>query len=319
MEAMLENYSKSQLVALVKEQQSAASIAEKKVSVLEKKTSVLEKEASKYEQENVRLKSKTTNLEFEIARLNEQVAQLNRIIYGQKRERFIKKGDPQLTLPFEMEEELKEEIAEQATEKITYERKKKNPNHKGRGPLPDHLPVEEIEIYPEGDLSDMVQVGSEVTDELEYTPASYRIKRYIRYKYAPKNGTGVLIGKLPERFIDKCIAGPGLLASILVDKYVDHLPLYRQVQRFKREKIPIAPSTIEGWVKQSLSAIRILYEHLIKVTRSKGYLQADETPVKVLDKGKKGVPTEDIIGFITLQQMVAYYLTTNRAGAAKLL
>lgn len=69
---------------------------------------------------------------------------------------------------------------------------------------------------------------------------------------------------------------------------MDHLPLYRQLQRFKREKIPIAPSTLEGWTRQSLEIIDILYRQLLEDTKSKGYLQADETPIKVLDKNKKG-------------------------------
>src|SRR5690625_5887807 len=69
---------------------------------------------------------------------------------------------------------------------------------------------------------------------------------------------------------------------------MDHLPLYRQLQRFKREKIPIASSTLEGWARQSLKLIDILYKQLLDDTKSKGYLQADETPIKVLDKNKKG-------------------------------
>lgn len=101
--------------------------------------------------------------------------------------------------------------------------------HKGRLPLPRHLPVEEIEIYPPGDLSGMVLIGKEITEELECTPARFFICRYIRYKYAPKDqaqqGLGIQIADLPERVIDKGIPGAGLLASILVDKDMDHLPL----------------------------------------------------------------------------------------------
>ncbi|MBZ9731734.1 IS66 family transposase zinc-finger binding domain-containing protein, partial [Salegentibacter sp. JZCK2] len=109
------------------------------------------------------------------------------------------------------ESELKEKLSDQ--------RRKRTSNHKGRMALPEHLEVKEIEIYPEEDLTDMVCIGKEVTDELEYEPAKYYIKRYIRYKYAPKNKEGVIIGELPERVIEKGIPGAGLLASILVDKY----------------------------------------------------------------------------------------------------
>ena len=165
----------------------------------------------------------------------ERYAHMN---FAQKRERFI---DPnQATLPFELPEEEKQQLEAQTTEKISYERKKaKRDNHPGRQPLPEHLPVEEIHIQPEEDTTDMVCIGTEVTDELEYKPASYFIRRYIRYKYARKDKEGVLIGSLPGRIIEKGIAGAGLLASILVDKYMDHLPLYRQWQQFKRRGVAL--------------------------------------------------------------------------------
>lgn len=204
-----------------------------------------------------------------------------------KRERF--EGDPnQILLPFQMPEEVIKQLEEQTTEKISYERKRVSSSHAGRMPLPEHLPVEEIEIYPQEDITDMVCIGKEVTEELEYKPASYFIKRYIRYKFAPKDKEGVFIGALPARVIEKGIAGPGLLASILVDKYADHLPLYRQQQRFKRENIPIAASTLDGWARQGLGVLDILHDHLIKETRAKGYLQADESTIKVQDPNKKG-------------------------------
>jgi transposase len=184
-----------------------------------------------------------------------QVEMLRRMQFGQKRERF--EGDPnQIMLPFEAEPVEVEQQQEQIKEKIEYTRKR--PNHKGRAKLPDHLPVEEIEIHPPGDLSEMVCIGKEITEELECEPAKFYIKRYIRYKYAAKNGNGVSIAELPERVIDKGIPGAGLLAMILTDKYQDHLPLYRQKQRFARENIQIPSSTIEGWTKQALQKLEPL-------------------------------------------------------------
>ena len=182
-----------------------------------------------------------------------------------------------MSLPFEMGPETALKQEEQVKEKLTYERRKRTSAHKGRMALPPHLEVREIEIYPEEDYSDMVCIGKEETDELEYEPAKLYIKRYIRFKYAPKNKEGVFIGELPSRVIEKGIPGAGLLAWILICKYVDHLPLYRQLQRFKRENIPIAASTLDGWVRQSLELLDILYQHLLEDIRSKGYLQADET------------------------------------------
>jgi len=271
MQSALKNLSKNQLIDLIAAEQKAARNIEQ----------TLQKTISSYEQ---RLAQKEHTERW----LNEQIAQLKRMIYGQKRERF--EGDAsQASLPFEPDPEQTQAQQQELTEKITYVRKKQSrPNHKGRVPLPDHLPVEVVEIYPEGDLSGMVCIGREVTEELELEPARFFIRRYIRYKYAPNDCDGVVIGELPERVIDKGIPGPGLLATILVDKYADHLPLYRQRQRFKRENIPIARSTIEGWARQAMERLAILYEHLAADTKSQGYLQADETPIKVLESRNKG-------------------------------
>lgn len=224
--------------------------------------------------------------EVENNHLKAQVELLKRMQFGQKRERF--EGDPsQGVLPFETPAEEAVRQEEEIKEQITYTRKKQSA-HKGRAALPAHLPVEEIEIHPEGDLSDMVCIGKEVTEELECEPARFFIRRYIRYKYAAKNGEGVKTGELPERVIDKGIPGAGLLSMILTDKYMDHLPLYRQKQRFARENIPIASSSIEGWVKQGIERLEPLYQQLKFDIKAKGYLQVDETSIKVLESEKKG-------------------------------
>lgn len=266
MQEPLENLTKEQLLALLEIQEKS-----------------LQKEAKKL----AKVEGDLAKREHRISELEFQLAYYKRLAFGQKRERF--EGDKdQMSLPFEMEAEKAEKQEGELKEKLTYERRKRTSAHKGRMALPDHLPVEEIKIYPEGDLTDMVCIGEEVTDELEYEPAKYYIKRYIRYKYASKNKEGVVIGALPERVIEKGIPGAGLLASILVDKYQDHLPLYRQMQRFKRAEIPIASSTLEGWTRQSLKIIDILYQYLLEDIRSKGYLQSDESTIKVMDPNKKG-------------------------------
>lgn len=266
MQNSLENFTKEQLLVLLEKET--------------KRRAKVEKIVSKKEQLILQKDHKISDLEF-------QLAQYKRLVHGQKRERFEGNKD-QMSLPFEMDPETAQKQEEEVKEKLTYERRKRKSAHKGRMALPAHLEVREIQIYPQEDYSGMVCIGQEVTDELEYEPAKLYIKRYIRYKYAPKNKEGVFIGELPARVIEKGIPGAGLLAWILISKYVDHLPLYRQLQRFKRENIPIAASTLEGWVRQSLELLDILYQHLLEDIRSKGYLQADETPIKVMDKNKKG-------------------------------
>jgi len=250
METVLESLSKDELIALLEQQHSALAERDEKISYLQS-----------------------------------QVEMYRRMQFGQKRERF--EGDPaQMSLPFVAPVAEVEQQQEQTREKISYIRKR--PNHHGRAALPAHLPVEEIEIHPQGDLSEMVCIGKEVTEELECEPARFFIKRYIRYKYALKNGEGIRTGELPARVIDKGIPGSGLLTSILTDKYMDHLPLYRQKQRFAREGIRVASSTIDGWTKEALIRLEPLYEQLVFDIRQQGYLQCDETPIKVLESEKKG-------------------------------
>ena len=257
MQTVLENLSKEDLLKIISSRDEALSERDEKIARLSR----------------------------ERDHLKTQVEMLRRMQFGQKRERF--EGDPnQTALPFDAIPAEQGQQQEEIREKIEYVRKR--PNHKGRAKLPEHLPVEEIEIHPEGDLSDMVCIGREITEELECEPAKFYIKRYIRYKYAAKDGEGVRIGGLPERVIDKGIPGAGLLAMILTGKYMDHLPLYRQKQIFARENIQIPSSTIEGWTKEALIKLHPLYEQLAFEIKSKGYLQVDETPIKVLESNKKG-------------------------------
>ena len=161
-----------------------------------------------------------------------------------------------MILPFDVPEDTAPEKQE---ETITYVRKKsKRTNHPGRMALPAHLPVKEIVIEPEEDTTEMKCIGKEVTDQLELVPAKLFIKRYIRPKYIkPENAETLehkgVIANLPTFPIEKGMAGPGLLAQIMIDKFVDHLPIYRQIERFKREGIKISSSTINGW-QESISS-----------------------------------------------------------------
>ncbi|MCC9073996.1 IS66 family transposase [Flavobacterium sp. F-65] len=272
MQATFEKLSKQELLTLVKVQND-------RVLELENKNGQIANNNHTLSQQYHTLSDKCDYLQY-------KVALLTRMLFGQQTERFAKAEQPEL--PFAPSAEEQKQVQEQIEEKITYTRKKAAGGHKGRAALPEHLPVEEIEIHPEQDLTDSVVIGKDITDELEFEPARFYIKRYIRYKYATKDRSSVSIGPLPERVIDKGIPGPGLLASILTDKYMDHLPLYRQKQRFAREDIKIASSTLEGWTKEALRLLEPLYDKLVADTKSQGYLQVDETTIKVLESEKKG-------------------------------
>jgi len=189
-------------------------------------------------------------------------------------------------LELEGEEKEKEEQQPVETEKISYERKKKR--HPGRHPLPEDLPRTQIIIEPDMDTTGMVCIGEEVTEVLAKQPSTFFVIEIIRKKWAKADGSGVVIGKMPSRAIEKSIAHESLLAYILVSKFVDHLPLYRLTQIFQRQGVSIPTSTINDWVRACCRLLLPLYEALKKELLLNEYLQADESPIKVLDKSKKG-------------------------------
>lgn len=224
---------------------------------------------------------------LKVISMSEELAELKRLIYGSKSERFAPSASSeQLTLGLAAEEKP----IEIKTEKVEYTRTKShaNRNHKGRLPLPAHLPRVEHVIEPEENTEGMSFIGEEITETLDYIPGKLQVKKYIRKKYARPHGEGVVIGTLPSRLIEKGIAEASLLAFLLTSKYGDHLPLHRQIEMLKRLGVTLPASTVSDWISYSLKAITPLYECLVARVQSSNYLQADETPIKVLDKCKKG-------------------------------
>jgi len=218
--------------------------------------------------------------------LKQELADLKRLIFGQKRERFISnKGNSQLALGLEAEPAV---VEEETIEEITYRRRKQSTKHTphSRRELPAHLPRHEIIIEPEEDISGLSKIGEEVTEELEYEPGTLFVNRYVRPKYA--KAEGIIIGTLPSRPIDKGIPGAGLLAHIFINKFIDHLPLYRQRQIFKRQGVDLSASTLDNWITAGYDLLFPLYELQRERIVNKEYLMADETPIQVLDKRKKG-------------------------------
>ena len=293
MSRALENMLPIELVFAVKQLEKQNQQLAAKNQLLESNNQHLESNNQNLESEKLELESVSKRLKSENQYLEFRIDQLNRLLFGAKRERFISNQqiESQLELPFEVEEKPTQE---EQTEQITYTRKKKpRPNHPGRIALPDHLPVKEIIIEPEEDTTGLKCIGKEVTDKLELVPAKLFTLRYIRFKYIKPQDEQKLdckgiIADLPVFPIEKGIAGAGLLAQIVVDKYVDHLPIYRQVQRFARENIRIPANTINGWQDAISRLIFPLFEKHKQMVVGQGYLQVDETPIRVLDKNKKG-------------------------------
>lgn len=231
--------------------------------------------------------------QLSIASLQHELNQLKKIIFGSKHERFIPANHNPSQLSLDIQAAAVAQCSIVDTKKISYtkttaqitEIKK---DHPGRMKLPAHLERREHIIEPVDKMEGCKKIGEEVTEELEYEPGKLFVNRYVRPKYVRSATETVMIAPMPERPLPKAIAGPALLAQIVLDKYVDHLPLYRQMERFKREGINIPYSTITDWVSATCKLIRPLYDALSKIILQSDYLHADESPVKVLDKDKKG-------------------------------
>ena len=231
-------------------------------------------------------------IDYEAARFQNE--QLRRMIFGSKRERFVPMLDShQMMIEFEPKAaEIEEAVkAERELIRVAYERKKPTKEHHGRMVLPTHLPIVEIVMEPSEDTTNMVYIGKEITEELDYTPAKLHINRFIRLKYITKEdeygNQKQVIAEL-NRPIAKCIASPALLSMIFTDKYIYHLPLYRILKRIILMGVPLPSSTLESWVKLGAQLLQPLYAvHRLHVF-SEIYQMVDESPIKVQDKDKPG-------------------------------
>jgi len=168
--------------------------------------------------------------QLRIVALEQQLQQLQKMIFGSRHERFIPSSadDPQLSLDIKAEATATASVT--STKQVSYTRtniavEQKPLQHPGRMKLPESLRRQEIVIQPAGDITACKQMGEEITEVLEYQPGELYVKQYKRIKYAKPDNSGVLIGKLPSRPIEKAMAGEGLLAQIVIDKYVDHCVL----------------------------------------------------------------------------------------------
>jgi transposase len=225
--------------------------------------------------------------------LKQQLAWLKRQIFGQKTERHVQPDVPEEQMSLDgLFEHAGTQIPgfAESKETITYDRRKPAKGH-GRNPIPADLHrVKNVVDVPESEKtcsccgSQKKQIGEEITEELEYKPAFFYVNQTIRPKFVCANcpDNGVTTAELPPRPIDKGIAGPGLLSYIIVSKYVDHLPLYRLEQMFKRYQIHINRSTMAGWIAQLCVHLEAVYREMKRQLIEASFLiQADETTLKV--------------------------------------
>ena len=160
-----------------------------------------------------------------------------------------------------------------------------------RKPLPDHLPREDVLLDVDSEIcgccgGPLHAIGESVSEMLDWVPAQLRVVRISRRKYACRACKKVVQAPAPERLIAGGLATPALLAQVLVSKYCDHTPLYRQSQIFARHGVDLSRSTLVGWVGGACWWLEALHERLCKNVFASNHLFADDTPIPVLDPGR---------------------------------
>ena len=256
---------------------------------LQTRVKELEAELSRVQQENVLLRQK--------------IDQLSRKIFGCSSEKL---SPDQLQLLLELagaEEPAQGEEPEEPEPAST-----RKPSRKERKPrIPDHLPVVEEIIDPEPVKAQPDQwrcIGQEVTEQLDYEPAKFLRRRLVRRKYVHRTEKDFapVIAPLPPCLQERCLAAPGLLAQVVISKYCDHLPLYRQEQIFKqRHGVELPRQTLARWIDLVADWLKPIYGHLREKVFAENYVQIDETPVRYLCPGHG-------------KTKQGYFWTANRPG-----
>jgi len=159
-----------------------------------------------------------------------------------------------------------------------------------RQPLPAHLETERVVLEPEEVQQQPAgwrKLGEEITEELDWKPAKFIKRLYIRPKYA--KAERIVIAPLPARLIEKGLPGAALLAQVMISKYEDHQPLYRQEKIYhQRHGVKLSRQTMCGWVGDVADWITPIYREMKAGLVTGDYLQVDETPIRYLDPDVKG-------------------------------
>ena len=202
----------------------------------------------------------------EIAKLKFQLARYRRAAFGRSSEKLTREIE-QLELAIEsLESDQAERLAAASpavAAAIEAAIEKQKP---ARRPLPEHLPREEM-LHPAACACPhcggaLRRIGEDVTETLDYVPGRFKVIRHIREKLSCRTCDTVVAAPAPDHAIARGRAGAGLLAHIVVSKYDDHLPLYRQAEIFAREGVSLETSTLSGWVGATAAALKPLVDAL---------------------------------------------------------
>jgi transposase len=228
--------------------------------------------------------------EREIEHLKLLLVKLHRMQFGRKSEKLARQIE-QLELRLEELESNRSEKERPAPQATPLPSSSTPTAAKPtRRALPDHLPRETRRQEPKETFCPQCQgelrkLGEDVSEVLEYVPASFVVIRHVRTKLSCTKCDCIVQAEAPSRPIERGLAGPGLLAHVLVSKYADHLPLYRQSEIYARHGVELERSTLADWVGGTSKLLEPLVEVLRRYVMSAGKLHADDTPVPVLAPG----------------------------------
>ena len=224
--------------------------------------------------------------ESEIEHLKLLIAKLRRMQFGRKSEKLERQIE-QLELKLE---ELESAKAPPVSEPVTkFTAQTSSQVKPARQPLPEHLPREVKTYSPQEQVcacgGRLRPLGQDVSELLEWVPGSFKVMRYVRPKLSCASCERIVQAPAPSRPIERGLAGPGLLAHVLVAKYCDHQPLYRQAEMYAREGVELERSTLTDWVGGCSRLLGPLVEALHRHVMNASKLHADDTPVPVLAPG----------------------------------
>ena len=191
-----------------------------------------------------------------------------------------------------------------------------------RAPLPPQFPRTVIRHEPESTLCacgcQLERIGEDVSEKLDYTPGVFTVEQHVRGKWACRQCETLIQAPVPAQVIDKGIPTAGLLAHVMVAKFADHLPLYRQEKIFGRAGLIISRSTLAQWVGQTGVQLQPLVDALREAVLAQDVVHADETPVQMLAPGEKKTHRAYVWAYCTTPfsalKAVVYDFSLSRAG-----
>jgi transposase len=228
--------------------------------------------------------------EREIEHLQLLLSKLHRMQFGRKSEKLARQIE-QLELRLEELQSNRSEPEPKPSEPASFPEFSSVTTAKpGRRALPDHLPRQTRRHDPKDTMcpqcrGELRKLGEDVSEMLEYVPASFVVIRHVRPKLSCTKCDCIVQAEAPSRPIERGAAGPGLLAHVLVSKYCDHQPLYRQSEIYARQRVELERSTLADWVGASSRLVEPLVEALRDYVMEASKLHADDTPVPVLAPG----------------------------------